>query len=333
MPRFPLFPRLVSLAFALVLSSCDDSTPPTGGTGPLPQVSPPEFSLRGGVYYGGQDVVVSSATAGAKLHITFNGEIPSASTLNLSGPIRVDRTQTIRVIAMKDGMEPSVVRSESYTIQPIEWTYDIPWKAGISYGVLSYGGQTYRTVRIGSQNWMAENLNAKGSGLDTVGVCYHGVPASCDKYGRLYTWVQAMSLPDSCASVSCASQIRSKHQGICPPGWHLPTDDEWSFLDREVGKDSVGAGAVLKSSVGWTPVRWNEPGNGTDTYGFRALPAGSCTAIECWSGGSQGVWWTATEDVPGGIHREMEFSSSSMPSYVDGLGPYRSHSVRCLENQ
>jgi len=131
--------------------------------------------------------------------------------------------------------------------------------------------QPYRIVTIGTQTWMAQNLNyetTRGS------YCYNDKADNCAKYGRLYTWAAAM---DSAAVFSTAGEgcgyrktctVSGTVRGICPEGWHLPSEDEWSALFTAVGGD-YSAGEDLKSTTGW-----NENGNGTDSYGFGVLPAG-----------------------------------------------------------
>ena len=108
----------------------------------------------------------------------------------------------------------------------------------------SRDGQIYKTVKIGDQIWMAENLNFE---VDSS-YCYNDSAKYCTKYGRLYSWAAA--------------------NRACPDGWHLPTIDEFETLFATVGKQSI-AGKKLKSTSGW-----NNDGNGTDDFGFTALPAG-----------------------------------------------------------
>ena len=105
-------------------------------------------------------------------------------------------------------------------------------------------GHSYKTVTIGSQTWMAENLNYKTDNS----YCYDDKASNCSKYGRLYTWAAAIT--------------------ACPTGWHLPTKAEFETLFTAVGGQST-AGKMLKSTSGW-----NSSGNGSDDYSFSALPAG-----------------------------------------------------------
>lgn len=146
-------------------------------------------------------------------------------------------------------------------------------------------GQTYKTVTIGTQTWMAENLNYAYTGVpykvddctsDSISWCYDNDPANCTKYGRLYTWAAAMDSVGTWSTNGKSCGYRKACwpiypvRGICPKGWHLPDSTEWNTLVTAVA-DSSTAGEMLKSSNGW-----NNSGNGTDAYFFSALPAGIC---------------------------------------------------------
>ena len=104
-------------------------------------------------------------------------------------------------------------------------------------------GKKYKTVQIGSQTWMAENLNYEIA--DSY--CYNNDTSNCKKYGRLYTRDAALK--------------------ACPAGWHLPSMDEFKVLIETGGGEKI-AGEILKSKSGW-----NDGGNGSDAFGFSALPA------------------------------------------------------------
>jgi uncharacterized protein (TIGR02145 family) len=136
-------------------------------------------------------------------------------------------------------------------------------------------GQTYNTVKICSQTWMAENLNynAPGSKCGNGDALSDANTATCDTYGRLYDWATAMALPANCNEEICVSQITEKHRGVCPAGWHISSDAEWTTLTTAIGGASK-AGKKLKATSGWAST-WNSSGNGDDTYGFAALPGGS----------------------------------------------------------
>jgi len=105
-------------------------------------------------------------------------------------------------------------------------------------------GKTYKTVKIGTQTWMAENLNYEAKDSK----CYDNKPANCAKYGRLYNWYEAAE--------------------FCPKGWHLPSRKEWMTLVNLAGGKEI-AGKKLNARNGW-----NNKNNGTDDFGFTALPGG-----------------------------------------------------------
>ena len=161
-----------------------------------------------------------------------------------------------------------------------------------SGGSLSYGGQSYKTVVIGRQTWMAENLNYNpGTGSSA---CYGNQASSCNTYGRLYDWATAMALPPNCNYDYCSSQIQSRHRGICPSGWHIPSNDDWDVLINYAG-GSETAGRYLKATSGWNSYD-GVSGNGTDQYGFSALPGGfGYSDGSFYNVGYRGYWWSASE--------------------------------------
>jgi uncharacterized protein (TIGR02145 family) len=203
---------------------------------------------------------------------------------------------------------------------------------------------TNPTVAIGNQVWMKCNLDVlpkEGEGLciGEDGGLFHGtvkgdevlnhetgkwdtltpaqVQENCAKYGRLYSWSVAMDLPAECDDAFCAERINKPHRGLCPEGFHIPTLEEWEelilFVDGQNGGsglysdfyrdgkyyNSYTAGKQLKSSSGWLA------NNGTDKYGFAALPGSMRTMTRAlgydayryrYPPGENGYWWTATED-------------------------------------
>ena len=181
-----------------------------------------------------------------------------------------------------------------------------------TYGSVSYGGKEYKTVKIGTQTWFAENLNYDVPN-NTTDVCYGEgsevyvsdeatgggswktlsaaeVQTNCTKYGRLYNWATAMGIN---ASYNDSEWNGSdvKHQGVCPTGWHLPSDAEWTQLTDFVGEK---AGTKLKSSTGW--YAYSGVPAGTNGYGLSALPGGYGDFDgSFYSAGNSGFWWSATE--------------------------------------
>jgi len=163
----------------------------------------------------------------------------------------------------------------------------------IAYGSLEYGGQTYKTVKIGTQTWMAENLNYNANGSK----CYDDDPANCVKYGRLYNLATAKT--------------------VCPPNWRLPSDEDWDILIQTVGGSSI-AGIKLKATSGWTV-------NGENTYGFSALPGGPL--------GSTGQWWSNSTEIGHSEVGHVIVMSFSEYITWDASMSVDLRSVRCLEDE
>jgi uncharacterized protein (TIGR02145 family) len=169
-------------------------------------------------------------------------------------------------------------------------TSQIPWQSGISYGsVKDASGQSYKTVQIGMQTWMAENFNYAGP-YGATGVCYNNNPDSCSNFGRLYSWAEVMN------GSSSSNTSPSRVQGICPTGWHVPSDSEWTTLLKFVDTANSTSGTKLKSLKGWGYSNPGFNGDGVDAYGFRALPSGSRYQFACYDAGHYGNWWSATEN-------------------------------------
>jgi len=154
-------------------------------------------------------------------------------------------------------------------------------------------GKTYKTVRIGGYAWMAENLNYQ---TDSGSWCYRNNADNCKKYGRLYDWETAMA--------------------ACPAGWRLSSDADWGWLKAmaDGGEYKGTAGKRLKSKSGWNKQNNGRDGNGTDDFGFSALPGGTVNPYVISDNynfvfgirysyddsrfeeiGEDGVWWTSTE--------------------------------------
>jgi uncharacterized protein (TIGR02145 family) len=192
-------------------------------------------------------------------------------------------------------------------------------------------GKSYKTVKIGEQTWMAENLNYHKPGETDSSWCYGNYNSNCKTYGRLYDWGTAMQ------GASSSSANPSGVQGVCPVGWHLPSRAEWDTLVTIAGGTSV-AGKKLKAINGWKDYN-GASGNGTDEFGFSALPGGHRysygTVIDndvyFSSAGDYGLWWTATEDTAGNAYvRYMHSGYDYVGSNDNGESYVRS--VRCVSD-
>ena len=224
------------------------------------------------------------------------------------------------------------------------WSWDIPKEARlnpeITYGTMTdkRDNKTYKTVKIGYQVWMAENLNyadsTKTPSLKGNSWCYADKAENCDVTGRLYTWAAAIDSvalandadnPQTCGYGKTCT-LPAIVQGVCPSGWHLPTYDEWQTLFKAVGGSSA-AGKALKSGSGWYG-----NGNGTDTYGFSALPAGYRYGYgDFYDAGDIAYFWSASEGSSYSayyMYLYYNYESASM----DRHNKIYSLSVRCLQD-
>jgi uncharacterized protein (TIGR02145 family) len=190
-------------------------------------------------------------------------------------------------------------------------------------------GQTYKTVKIGSQWWMAENLNYQ-TGNSWCGGGYSFTEGDCAIYGRLYTWATAIGRTEETCGYEVDCDLGSGNvQGVCPDGWHVPTQDEWNVLIDTVGGKYV-AGQNLKAITGWNSYIGM---TNKDAYGFSALPAGdSCSIKGVFDGvGSYAYFWSATQgSSQGAYHVQLGYGDYdvSQSNYCKRNG----FSVRCVKD-
>jgi len=246
-------------------------------------------------------------------------------------------------VVLKASSEASgfVVRESGILDSPEgDTTYTFQFASGIpclGTPAVIYEGQVYNAIQIFSQCWLKENLNVgvmingstQQSDNGTIEkFCYNNVPDSCIKYGGLYQWWEMMQYT-----------FEPGTQGICPPGWHLPTDEEWKVLEGAVDSQyGIGdgvwenlysrgydAGTNLKAASGWYA-----NGNGTDQFGFSGLPGGSrytnMTGFD--ELGVHGYWWGS--DAVRAWGRILDFSLTGV-----GRGWWAQEvafSVRCVKD-
>ena len=174
------------------------------------------------------------------------------------------------------------------------WIFDIEGSSGT---MRDAAGTRYRTITIGNQTWMAENLNYKTEESDCD---------RCEETGRFYTWKAA--------------------DKACPRGWHLPTKGDWETLFITVGGDSTAA-LVLKSTSGW-----KNNGNGVDAFGFSAQPVGLGQRVgDLFGEGTYAYFWSSTHEESSNayvVYFDYFDKNSHMYTYNDVL----LHSVRCIED-
>ncbi len=214
-------------------------------------------------------------------------------------------------------------------------------------GVTDYDGNHYNAVVIGNQIWMSENLKVThypdGTAIPFItgntdwanlgdndtddAYCYYNNNASGEKdiYGALYTWAAAMG--DNAVS---SSTNPSGVQGVCPTGWHLPSDAEWTELTDYLGGTSVDGGKMKETGT----THWNSPNTGaTNETGFSALPGGYRYSFDgtFYDVGNLGKWWSATEGSSSTAWlRYLDYDNAEASRYYG----YKSYgfSVRCVRD-
>lgn len=193
---------------------------------------------------------------------------------------------------------------------------------GIAYFTDVRDGKLYDVVEIGPQCWMKQNLNYDQSSYGDD-YCYDNDPGNCTTYGRLYTWAAVMQ------GAASSNNNPSGVQGVCPAGWHVPSDAEWVDLIDFLGGDTIAGGALKDTGNSY----WYSPNNGaTNSSEFTALPGGFKDFTGPFSSIQlHGYWWTATEqdgtstwsyNIP---YYSTEVLRISMPNQ-SGI------SVRCIKN-
>ena len=206
---------------------------------------------------------------------------------------------------------------------------------------VTYNGHVNNTIQIFSQCWLKENLNVgimisgdqDMEDNDTIEkYCYGNNHANCDNYGGLYIWDEMMQY-----------NTQQGIQGICPPDWHIPTDEEWKILEGVAdsqygignqiwniyGLRGYDAGKNLKTTSGWSG-----NGNGTDLFGFSGLPGGGYLYNDgnFYYIGLVNLYWTSTEgNISNAWNRYFIYDSQKVDrDYGDNKG--FGFSVRCIRN-
>ena len=196
--------------------------------------------------------------------------------------------------------------------------------------VADFDGNTYVTVLIGDQCWMASNLNTTrdANGNSIIRHCYDNHEDNCEFYGGLYSWSTVIN------------------NSVCPAGWHVPSDAEWTqlttyLIDTYVDINSSNVGNKLKScrqvdsplgddcSTSEHP-RWNSHSThyGTNDFGFSALPGGKGSFGDL---GSIGYWWSTTQFTSTDAwYRNMNSNGGAV--YSNRSSKNRFYSVRCLRD-
>ncbi len=274
--------------------------------------------------------ILSSGNQTGQCSLEYIGSSPETMVPQAGLPLKYS-------FIKESGIIDAPVENKSYSFQFME--------KGPCPGTptVDYGGQIYTTVQIFSQCWLKENLNI--GNMITVNedmsdngtiekYCWNNQQDSCTKYGGLYQWNEMMEY----GTLQGA-------QGICPPGWHVPTDEEWKILEGAVDSQysfgdpewdhskvfrGLDVGYKLKTTEGW-----HENGNGIDQFGFSGMPGGARGydgGVYLFVGkGNYSYWWTSSAyNDFSKWSRNLGYPSSGsvrMPSSKE-----YGYAVRCLKD-
>lgn len=240
---------------------------------------------------------INSSSAGARTPFSSSSKKSSSSVY--LGPINL--SSIIRTV------DPSTVVTDSMTD--------------------SRDGQTYRTVSIGSQTWMAQNLNYESANS----YCYRDSSKYCNQYGRLYTWAAAMDSASTWSANGKGCGFESTCtptypvRGVCPEGWHLPDSTEWMTFINSVGSVSY-AGKNLKAG------KWFLENYGNNKYHFTVLPSGNSSCDGGYFNESYSASiWSSTEFDNKEAH-ELDLFYRRDGAYLVKRYKCAGFSVRCLKD-
>ena len=325
-PLKSLLPLLGVAAFVAFSACSDNDAQPLSG---------PEYQIES------SDQGKSSSSTDAKSSSSSKAKSSSSSKVESSSSADAESS-------MPSPKLPSVGSSSS--LQTSSSAVSLSSEAGVTacktanvdnckYGTLTdeRDGQTYKTIKIGSQTWMAENLNyaylEPTEDLDSSSFCFGNDPAKCDTLGRLYLWSAAMDSAgkliepaNGCGyGVYCSASGTSEAiRGICPAGWHLPSREELDTLAK------VGELGLMFVS-GWLNIE------GVDSVGFSGLPSGYMVKETFLYG--HAAFWSSTDISKGYLAYAFSLPdipaatlASLGPSKAGEAGKYVAYSVRCVKD-
>lgn len=242
---------------------------------------------------------------------------------------KCDSEDVGRIIAGIDTVTNKYYCTTEGWVNFMSWSFGIPkefhFNPDINYGAMTDNrdGKVYRTVKIGEQTWMAENLNYAGDG---IGHCYNDIPENCDVGGRLYKWDVAKE--------------------VCPEGWHLPSKKEFetlfSTVERMHDEEECSLADMFKATSGWVNFYWQHT-QGLDKVGFSAVPAGgkhilSYREPEYNHSGHSAYFLSSTEYSEGRVYVMLvrDDEAAVVDDYDEGNPHYSTKesefSVRCLKD-
>ncbi|MFH1159928.1 MAG: FISUMP domain-containing protein [bacterium] len=270
----------------------------------------------------------------AQVGINTDGTAPNPSAIldakSTSKGFLPPRMTTTQMNAISS--PPAGLMVYNTTLNSICWFNGTSWDIGInrdgaSCGTVNYGGQTYTSVIIGMQCWMKENLNIGvailGSEEQTNNAiiekyCYDNNSTNCTTYGGLYQWNEMMQYVTTPGT-----------QGICPTGWHLPTDAEWTRLTTYLGGEPVAGGKMKETGT----THWLSPNTGaTNSSGFTALPGGVRGSTNFANLTYYAFFWSSSQvDATYAWYRRLNYDYEGVYRLLNGDKTY-GYSTRCVQD-
>jgi uncharacterized protein (TIGR02145 family) len=249
---------------------------------------------------------------------------PEDPLTNLSG-----NAETVWTLGSQAGTQvvnAAIKNANGQTIQAVDFDATTE-KSCPGMPTVTYEGKTYNTIQIGTQCWFKENLNV-GVMIDSLqdqtnnGIkekyCYLNLQSNCDIYGGLYQWNEMMQYVTT-----------EGIQGICPTGWHLPTDIEWTVLINYLGGESLAGGKLKESGTS----HWLSPNtDATNETGFTALPGGTRRHYgSFYAPGFFGDLYTSTQgDLGSAFYYTMNNTSGNAKRISGTMDD--GNSVRCIRD-
>lgn len=327
----------VALSMVAFLAACDDSSSASAGPNDEPGV---ESSSSSSEKVTEPDEVTSSSSSVDPISSSsLQGDKNSSSSGQneaSSSSLKSESSSSVGDSQSSSSSSADEVESSSSSVA-LATPCKTETEDNCEYGILldDRDRQSYKTVKIGSQWWMAENLNFEtenswcggGSGMRE---------GDCSVYGRLYTWAAAVdSICLAEQGLICGYGVEpcdlvAKVCGICPKGWHLPSEVEFESLIEIVGGQS-SAGEMLKSASGWNE-NFGENGNGIDAYGFSALPSGFRSDHGSFIYEGRTASFHSFFDWSVYLAKHMSMDYNNRGSKVLGHNKSYAYSVRCIKD-
>jgi uncharacterized protein (TIGR02145 family) len=204
---------------------------------------------------------------------------------------------------------------------------------------VTHQGKVYNTVQVGTQCWLRESIN-HGTMVDVTVTqtnnsvvekyCQANDAFNCQIYGGLYQWAEAVQYLNGVTNTTHWNPLPTTPvQGICPPGWHIPTNAEATTMINFLGGSNQAGGKMKSTGIN----HWNSPNTGaTNQYGLTAYPGGSCLNGNFMNLASYGSFWTTTKGALAvdayffGAAYNFAIVQTGQAYKISGL------SVRCLKN-